>query len=170
MGAGSGSGLALLKRLDAFPKQVRWADSSTTWVHSPLQGLNGHLHVGYPLVCLNRAPAPVQREEAAEFFNRTSAGGAITIVSALFMALLFFSELRECPARRSVQISCQGCLLALGAGCPPLARLCWPPPPPAASGAPPAPLSLNPGGAIAASARRAVYEGDHGQRAERGHQ
>lgn len=37
---------------------------------------------------------PKQREEAAEFFNRTSAGGAITIVSGLFMALLFFSELR----------------------------------------------------------------------------
>lgn len=41
-------------------------------------------------------PAPIsQREEAAEFFNRTSAGGVITLVSALFMALLFFSELRE---------------------------------------------------------------------------
>jgi hypothetical protein len=64
----------------------------------------------------------VQREEAAEFFNRTSAGGAITIVSALFMALLFFSELRECPARREVQSSCQGGLLAFGAGCPRLAR------------------------------------------------
>lgn len=36
-----------------------------------------------------------QREEAAEFFNRTSAGGAITLVASLFMALLFFSELRE---------------------------------------------------------------------------
>ena len=43
---------------------------------------------------------PKQREEAAEFFNRTSAGGAITIVSALFMALLFFSELRECTTGR----------------------------------------------------------------------
>ena len=64
----------------------------------------------------------MQREEAAEFFNRTSAGGAITIVSALFMALLFFSELRECPARREVQSSCQGGLLAFGAGCPRLAR------------------------------------------------
>ena len=38
----------------------------------------------------------MQREEAAEFFNRTSAGGAITLVASLFMALLFFSELREC--------------------------------------------------------------------------
>lgn len=37
----------------------------------------------------------MQREEAAEFFNRTTAGGVITLVSALFMSLLFFSELRE---------------------------------------------------------------------------
>lgn len=37
---------------------------------------------------------PKQREEAAEFFQRTTAGGVITIVSSLFMALLFFSELR----------------------------------------------------------------------------
>ncbi|KAI3431420.1 hypothetical protein D9Q98_004473 [Chlorella vulgaris] len=37
---------------------------------------------------------PKQREEAAEFFNRTAAGGAITLVSTLFMAILFFSELR----------------------------------------------------------------------------
>lgn len=38
----------------------------------------------------------LQREEAAEFFNRTTAGGVITVVSSLLMAVLFLSELREC--------------------------------------------------------------------------
>jgi hypothetical protein len=47
------------------------------------------------LVNLAAAWPTLQREEAAEFFNRTAAGGAITLVSTLFMAILFFSELRE---------------------------------------------------------------------------
>lgn len=43
----------------------------------------------------------LQREEAAEFFNRTTAGGVITLVSGLFMALLFLSELREWAAQKA---------------------------------------------------------------------
>lgn len=31
-----------------------------------------------------------------DFYSRTLSGGIITIVSATFMVLLFFSELREC--------------------------------------------------------------------------
>ena len=38
---------------------------------------------------------PKQREEAAEFFHRTTSGGVITLVSACVMALLFLSELSE---------------------------------------------------------------------------
>ncbi|KDD76673.1 endoplasmic reticulum vesicle transporter [Helicosporidium sp. ATCC 50920] len=37
---------------------------------------------------------PKQREDAAEFFHSTVAGGVITLVAAALMALLFFSELR----------------------------------------------------------------------------
>jgi len=36
---------------------------------------------------------PKQREEAAEFFHRSVSGGIITVVTAIFMAMLFFSEL-----------------------------------------------------------------------------
>lgn len=36
---------------------------------------------------------PKQRAEAAEFFQKTTSGGVITLVSALIMTLLFFSEL-----------------------------------------------------------------------------
>ena len=155
--------LAALKKLDAFPKQVRrrvcahetigepcrrvvghpdrgdgdgeqaalhlpatpavWPRGSTRSAESgweaaprvegrrrPLRGLGPSPSRRYPPPtslaacpsCTCRPPPPppgcrwdaVQREEAAEFFNRTAAGGAITIVSALFMALLFFSELR----------------------------------------------------------------------------
>jgi hypothetical protein len=32
-----------------------------------------------------------------DFFTRTLSGGIITLVSSIIMALLFFSELRECP-------------------------------------------------------------------------
>ncbi len=38
---------------------------------------------------------PKQREEAAEFFTKTMSGGIITLTAAVFMTLLFFSELRE---------------------------------------------------------------------------
>ena len=31
-----------------------------------------------------------------DFFTRTMAGGVITVVSSLIMAILFFSELRKC--------------------------------------------------------------------------
>jgi hypothetical protein len=36
---------------------------------------------------------PKQREEAAEFFQRSASGGVITLVAAFFMTILFFSEL-----------------------------------------------------------------------------
>jgi hypothetical protein len=36
---------------------------------------------------------PKQREEAAEFFHRSVSGGVITMVAALMMTILFFSEL-----------------------------------------------------------------------------
>ena len=38
---------------------------------------------------------PKQREEAAEFFTRTTSGGIITLVATFFMTILFFSELGE---------------------------------------------------------------------------
>lgn len=34
-----------------------------------------------------------------DFFTRTMAGGVITVVSSLIMAILFFSELRKCYNR-----------------------------------------------------------------------
>ncbi|KAL4431733.1 hypothetical protein ABPG77_002949 [Micractinium sp. CCAP 211/92] len=55
-------------------------------------GVGGDQHLANLLKKLDAFPK--QREEAAEFFNRTTAGGVITLVSGLFMALLFFSELR----------------------------------------------------------------------------
>ncbi|KAI7843637.1 hypothetical protein COHA_002876 [Chlorella ohadii] len=48
----------------------------------------------HPFASLLRKCDAFPKQEAAEFFNRTSAGGAITLVASLFMALLFFSELR----------------------------------------------------------------------------
>lgn len=36
---------------------------------------------------------PKQKLDAAEFFRKTTTGGVITIVSALIMTLLFFSEI-----------------------------------------------------------------------------
>ncbi|PSC71879.1 Endoplasmic reticulum-Golgi intermediate compartment 3 [Micractinium conductrix] len=55
----------------------------------------GHGEAGQLAAVLRKLDAfPKQREEAADFFQRTTAGGAITIVSAIFMTLLFFSELR----------------------------------------------------------------------------
>eukprot|EP00887_Chlorella_sp_A99_P002342 scaffold10.g2342.t1 len=49
---------------------------------------------------------PKQREEAAEFFQRTTSGGVITLVSAAFMVLLFFSELRERRFQDSIRLRC----------------------------------------------------------------
>ena len=45
---------------------------------------------------------PKQRDEAAEFFHRTMSGGIITLVSALIMTLLFFSELSECQGAQAL--------------------------------------------------------------------
>lgn len=51
---------------------------------------------GGPLSALRHLDAfPKQREDAAEFFHSTVAGGVITLVASAIMALLFFSELRE---------------------------------------------------------------------------
>lgn len=70
-------------------------------------------------------PLLPQREEAAEFFNRTTAGGIITLVSSAFMALLLLSELRECgPVNwggRRIQRSCGGTAAAAARGLPPAA-------------------------------------------------
>ena len=56
---------------------------------------------------------PKTRDEAREFFQRTSAGGAITIVSACFMALLFLSELRELLAAAATTAAAVVCPSAL---------------------------------------------------------
>lgn len=38
---------------------------------------------------------PKARDEAAEFFQRTAAGGIISIIAAVLMGILFLSELGE---------------------------------------------------------------------------
>ena len=85
---------------------------------------------------------PKTRDEAREFFQRTSAGGAITIVSACFMALLFLSELRGSLARSLACSPAPLPLVFLNSGAAAVVsavRPCWPvssrepPPPPRAA-------------------------------------
>lgn len=62
--------------------------SPTRW-RDPVAGGRGGL-----AAALRRLDAfPKEREDAAEYFHSTMAGGIITVVAAIAMTLLFLSEL-----------------------------------------------------------------------------
>jgi hypothetical protein len=58
---------------------------------------------------------PKQKLDAAEFFRKTTTGGLITIVSALIMTLLFFSELGKLTLSSKVILKshCSECFFSL---------------------------------------------------------
>lgn len=143
--------LGKLKLLDAFPKQRDEAQVRRAPVAQRPWGQQGP------------GPAAAERRRGLarpwlqEFFQRTMAGGIITLVASLFMFLLFCSELSEFTA-------CPG-------------HTCfWHLPWPAVSGAqaPAARLPPAPGGsrrrrALALLRRRPIFAGADHKRAHSGH-